>query len=468
MHRETRVVTWSMPYVVPKDGSVRKHAIPLTAVPCLLQKRALGEHGVENGSKKVNSDGMDGPCSKVMRLDSNESDGLCHPNEEGEITGYDSENIHKQFTPMDVQQDADKNPSQTEDVSNHDEKKIICPYKHLKNEHDGNEIEKFSHPHSDERGDANSPEHNDNESGECESPTDQIDEYFKNYSNVVNPYEVAPSALHNYLTKIYDYVELTPEELAEPVFVSANYEDENEDKKKLATEGKTPFQILNEFCQRELKSLPVMRAVERHSQHDFTVEILIKNMKFGIANGDTMRIAKHTVAATTLDIIDHTVLKDDEPSGYLAVFDKIPINDKSVVPTIEEFLPLDIKYPYETLLILLARNFPDFSEADIEYESRVATNTHHPEHEFTMKYKEFVTSGACGDGQVVREVAAQAMLGVVYPQLKWWGSVIRLLENYLEVTQERETRKDMKPNKCIMHVLRKEMKKIAESYLLGK
>ena len=43
LHRETRVVTWAMPYIIPKAASVRKHNIPLTAIPCLLQKQALGE-----------------------------------------------------------------------------------------------------------------------------------------------------------------------------------------------------------------------------------------------------------------------------------------------------------------------------------------------------------------------------------------------------------------------------------------
>ena len=140
----------------------------------------------------------------------------------------------------------------------------------------------------------------------------------------VDPNEITPSSMHSYLGNIFEFDILTGDEGNNPIFSSKCPEplelvgDINIEK-KFITGGKSPFQILNEYCQRELKAPPSISKIERHSLHDFTVEVLIKTLKYGIASGDTLKQAKHNAAASTLNILDYTLLNEEEPSSYLMV-----------------------------------------------------------------------------------------------------------------------------------------------------
>lgn len=139
------------------------------------------------------------------------------------------------------------------------------------------------------------------------------------------PNEVSPESLRNYLGKLFEVEKLSEGEQQKVLMTSENFKehfrqyDAEHQNRKLGTENKTPFQILNEYCQRQVKSLPHVRKIERHSSHDFTVEIIIKNLKYGIAVGDTLKEAKHNCAVCTMNIFDCSVLGEEEPTGFLAV-----------------------------------------------------------------------------------------------------------------------------------------------------
>ena len=126
-------------------------------------------------------------------------------------------------------------------------------------------------------------------------------------------------------------------------------------------------------------------------------------MKFGISAGDTLREAKHAAAINTLNIFDYTVLAEDEPSAHHNVFDKIPADDASVIPSIEEFSALGVKTPYEILLTFLGRQYsPDFEERELEY---VESSIEDGRTSYMMKYKEhFEVKGECESSQPVKEV----------------------------------------------------------------
>ena len=95
----------------------------------------------------------------------------------------------------------------------------------------------------------------------------------------VNRGEITPSTMHKYLGNIFEFDVLCGEQSV-PVLSfecpeQAEYLEDITVEKKLITEGKTNFQILNEYCQKELKALPSASKIERHSLHDFTILCIV-------------------------------------------------------------------------------------------------------------------------------------------------------------------------------------------------
>ena len=57
LHKETRTLTWSRPYTIDKKASVRRHDIPIVAIPCLHQVKALLKQKMERKKQKMKEKG---------------------------------------------------------------------------------------------------------------------------------------------------------------------------------------------------------------------------------------------------------------------------------------------------------------------------------------------------------------------------------------------------------------------------
>ena len=256
--------------------------------------------------------------------------------------------------------------------------------------------------------------------------------------NVDNPHEVTPTSMHEYLSEIFGFEIMSIEKFKGTVFSCKSHHPNYPIKeptapldKKFNIVGKTPGQILNEYCQWRKTTVPAFTQVDRHSHHEFTVELTIENLKLGMGSGANLKQARHNAALHTLNILDHTILNEEDSFAHVAVFDHIPVDDKAVLPQIEKLSMTGVKLPYETLIHLLFRNFPgEFAESDIEF---VVEELNPVRRKYTMRYKDYGVTGFCENWQPVREVAAQVLIAVMYPLIPNWGTVVRLVEGYIDV-----------------------------------
>jgi len=73
LDKETRVVTWSRPYMLSKDSSLRKHDIPVVAIPCLHQMLAPRPDKKSSKRKLDNTSNLETFSKKIKLNNLNES-----------------------------------------------------------------------------------------------------------------------------------------------------------------------------------------------------------------------------------------------------------------------------------------------------------------------------------------------------------------------------------------------------------
>ncbi|XP_055905342.1 microprocessor complex subunit DGCR8 [Eupeodes corollae] len=243
--------------------------------------------------------------------------------------------------------------------------------------------------------------------------------------------------------------------------------------------GKSYICILHEYVQHALKKQPTYEFIElENAATPYAATVSINDLKYGTGYGTSKKQAKSDAARETLEILipemkdKITGLKTDKVSTKtnhkdLSVFDDIKIED----PRVEEFCNKTTEpVPHAILLTCLQRNF-GLGDVQINYEINRRKNK---KNEFTMTVGKHVAKVVCKNKKEGKQLASQAILQILHPHIKTWGSLLRLYgNNSIKTFKEKKLEEQEitvlqskaainQPNYAILDKLKIEMQKLSE------
>ncbi|XP_049285755.1 microprocessor complex subunit DGCR8 [Anopheles funestus] len=250
--------------------------------------------------------------------------------------------------------------------------------------------------------------------------------------------------------------------------------------------GKSYVCILHEYVQHALRKQPTYEFKElENAATPYSATVTINDLKYGTGYGTSKKQAKSEAARETLEILipdmkDKITSKESKSTSNgggsqqqssdlreISVFDEIKIED----PRVAEFCAKTTEpSPHAILLTCLQRNF-GLGEVHINYE---VNTMKHRKNEFTMTVGKHVATVICKNKRDGKQRASQAILQILHPHIKTWGSLLRLYGNrsvksYKEKKQEEQEITVLQskaainqPNYAILEKLKQEMSKLEE------
>ncbi|XP_039440363.1 microprocessor complex subunit DGCR8 [Culex pipiens pallens] len=257
--------------------------------------------------------------------------------------------------------------------------------------------------------------------------------------------------------------------------------------------GKSYVCILHEYVQHALRKQPSYEFKElENAATPYSATVSINELKYGTGYGTSKKQAKSEAARETLEILipdmkDKITSKDGKKDGQngtgatsseqqaadagnrrnLSVFDEIMIED----PRVAEFCAKTTEpSPHTILQTCLQRNF-GLGDVQIQYDVKTGK---HRKNEFTMTVGKHTATVVCKNKRDGKQQAAQKILQILHPHIKTWGSLLRLygnqsIKSYKEKKQEEQEITVLQskaainqPNYAILHKLKLEMSKLEE------
>ncbi|XP_053680301.1 microprocessor complex subunit DGCR8 [Anopheles nili] len=474
LHKTSRVCTASRPYFLG-PGSVRKHEVPLSAIPCLNYRKALEKEdelkkelaaasaaqtaaSVENGSENGESIPS---SSDVSGNNPDTTKDVTEPNQERQLHNAQlSKMIAGATTTAEAQANAKLLPLKVS-------AKIETVTENLK----------------------------------AQSLTsDAVMEYCKKLFRfkTIRVLRFKSWAARRKFTKHRKHIKnlqrpTLPDGTKLITFPMLNIEDEQGNpharpKKEwiMNPNGKSYVCILHEYVQHALRKQPTYEFKElENAATPYSATVTINELKYGTGYGTSKKQAKSEAARETLEILipdmkDKITGKDAKNTANgtgsqqqasdlreLSVFDEIKIED----PRVAEFCAKTTEpSPHAILLTCLQRNF-GLGEVHINYE---VNTMKHRKNEFTMTVGKHVATVVCKNKRDGKQRASQAILQILHPHIKTWGSLLRLYGNrsvksYKEKKQEEQEITVLQskaainqPNYAILEKLKQEMSKLEE------
>ena len=249
--------------------------------------------------------------------------------------------------------------------------------------------------------------------------------------------------------------------------------------------GKSNVCILHEFIQHSERVQPQYTFKElENASTPYSATVVISGTKYGTGYGTSKKIAKSEAARKTLEILipDYMSQADSERasdsrngdggsesslSQELQFFDEIAIRDSRVADLCSKAGQFS---PYQVLVECLKRNH-GLGDTDVKF-SVEPQKGNKLKNRFTMTAGKHATSGNCKNKIDGKQMASQDILAKLHPQLKSWGSLLRLYgrgscktpkekkEEEQKITELQATACANKPNYAILDKLRLEMEKL--------
>ncbi|KAK0163293.1 hypothetical protein PV327_006991 [Microctonus hyperodae] len=421
LHKQSRVCTLTKPYFLG-PGSVRKHEVPVSAVPCLQYRRALQEELEEKRKQKerepIGNDNCTLPSAKIETiqenlaahsLDSERLRNYCQSLfrfKTIKVMRFQSWSARRKFTKN------KKNRKQLERPTLPDGTKLI------------------TFPISAGPGSGSgSPSVGDDNSGQ-RPPKHWI----------MNP------SGKSYVCILHEYVQHALKK--QPTYKFKELEN-----------AATPYSAI--VCINDMEYGSGFGSSKKQAKANAarkTLEILIPQMRDKIS-GDTPNDG--TTNSRTIKA------SRNNSDADLSFFDEISIED----PRVAEFCAKTTEpSPHAILITCLQRNF-GLGDMHIKY----SVNTlKHQRNEFTMRVGKHEATVVCRNKKDGKQRAAQAILQRLHPHIQSWGSLLRLygsrsvksfkekkqLEQEITLLQGKAAVNQ--PNHAILEKLRQEMKKLAE------
>uniref|UniRef100_A0A182VWW4 DRBM domain-containing protein n=1 Tax=Anopheles minimus TaxID=112268 RepID=A0A182VWW4_9DIPT len=468
LHKVSRVCTASRPYFLG-PGSVRKHEIPLSAIPCLNYRKALEK---ESELKKELAEASAAQSSAPNGSENGEATN--ESASEGDVTKETTE------------------PTQERQLHNAQLSKMIASATTTAEAQANAKLLPLK---------VSAKIETVTENLKAQSLTsDAVMDYCKKLFRfkTIRVLRFKSWAARRKFTKHRKHIKnlqrpTLPDGTKLITFPMLNIEDEQGNsharpKKEwiMNPNGKSYVCILHEYVQHALRKQPTYEFKElENAATPYSATVTINDLKYGTGYGTSKKQAKSEAARETLEILipdmkDKITNKDAKSttngSGSqqqssdlreISVFDEIKIED----PRVAEFCAKTTEpSPHAILLTCLQRNF-GLGEVHINYE---VNTMKHRKNEFTMTVGKHVATVVCKNKRDGKQRASQAILQILHPHIKTWGSLLRLYGNrsvksYKEKKQEEQEITVLQskaainqPNYAILEKLKQEMSKLEE------
>ncbi|XP_077291316.1 microprocessor complex subunit partner of drosha isoform X2 [Arctopsyche grandis] len=244
--------------------------------------------------------------------------------------------------------------------------------------------------------------------------------------------------------------------------------------------GKSYVCILHEYVQRALKKQPTYEFKElENGATPYSATVSINGIRYGVGYGTSKRLAKSAAAKASIEILipemREKINNDNELNGTasrtydqdLAFFDDIMIED----PRVADFCAKTMEpSPHTILQTCLSRNFGAGAK-EIKYQMNTLK---HQRNEFTIVVGKHTATVVCKNKRDGKQRASQAILQALHPNISSWGSLLRLygtrsVKSFKEKKQEEQEITLLQsraavnqPNYAILEKLRSEMSKLRE------
>lgn len=422
LHKQSRVCTLGKPYFLG-PGSVRKHEVPLSAIPCLQYKRALQEEEEERKKEREREPHTEVctlPSAKIETIQENRA---AHSLDSEQLRNY-CQSLFRfkaikvmRFQSWSARRKFTKNKKHRKQLE-----RPTLP--------DGTKLITF--PVSSSGLGSNTGSTTGDDSGGQRPPKHWI----------MNP------SGKSYVCILHEYVQHALKK--QPTYKFKELEN-----------AATPYSAV--VCINDMEYGSGFGSSKKQAKANAarkTLEILIPQMRdkiSGDSNGDsTSGNSSRAIKASK-----------SNSDADLSFFDEISITD----PRVAEFCAKTTEpSPHAILITCLQRNY-GLGDMHINY----SVNTlKHQRNEFTMRVGKHEATVVCRNKKDGKQRAAQAILQLMHPHIQSWGSLLRLygsrsvksfkekkqLEQEITLLQGKAAVNQ--PNHAILGKLRQEMRKLAE------
>ncbi|ALC45974.1 pasha [Drosophila busckii] len=445
LHRKTRVCCASRPYFLG-TGSARKHAVPMSGIPCLNYRRALEE---ESELGQANQAATDQEQEKTVSAPA----GVCPI-------------VHNASNNLDVTGGEAATPTEPKpEVS-----KTVIPAAKIVTVKENTQLESLT--------------------------PDQLNSYcrklfkfktirvlrFRSW-NARRKFTKNRKHIKNIQRPtLPDGTKLIKFPILAPPGPDGSSNPRGRKEWIMNPNGKSFVCILHEYVQHALKTQPTYEFKElQNAATPYSATVSVNNLKYGTGYGTSKKQAKSEAARETLEILIPDV-KDkitgnnkDQKSGIakksqndLSVFDDIRIED----PRVTEFCNKTTEpSPNAILLTCLQRNYG----ADVQITQEI-NRTSNNKNEFTMTVGKHTAKVICKNKREGKQLASQAILQILHPHIQTWGSLLRLYgNNSIKTFKEKKLEEQEitvlqskaavnQPNYAILEKLKMEMLKLSAKH----
>ncbi|XP_011304716.1 microprocessor complex subunit DGCR8 [Fopius arisanus] len=423
LHKQSRVCTLAKPYFLG-PGSVRKHEVPVSAVPCLQYKRALQDEEEERRREKEREPTAEACTLPSAKIETIQENLAAHSLDSEQLRNY-CQNIFRfkaikvmRFQSWSARRKFTKNKKHRKQLE-----RPTLP--------DGTKLITFP------IGSATSARNGSPGAGDDAGGQRPAKHWIMNPSG-----KSSVCILHEYVQHALK---------KQPTYKFKELEN-----------AATPYSAV--VCINDMEYGSGFGSSKKQAKTDAarkTLEILIPQMRDKISgetsNDNTTNSGRTTKASRGNSDAD------------LSFFDEISITD----PRVAEFCAKTTEpSPHAILITCLQRNF-GLGDMHINY----SVNTlKHQRNEFTMKVGKHEATVVCRNKKDGKQRAAQEILQRLHPHITSWGSLLRLygsrsvksfkekkqLEQEITLLQGKAAVNQ--PNHAILGKLRQEMKKLSEQH----
>lgn len=414
LHKQSRVVTFSKPYFIG-PGSVRKHNIPVSAIPCLYYRREKDREAKEKAEKEAAGSNS---------------------------TSHNGENTNEESTTENQSNKKSSDPSQPS-LASLPVKIEYAEEREKENSLEPEELRKY-----------------------CES----LFEFRKITVNKFKTWKDRRRHLNN--VKKQSRPALPSNTKLITCKVPTDKGDHKPRKKEfvLNPTGKSYVCILHEYAQHTLRVQPryVFKELE-NAQNPYSATIIINEIEYGTGFAGSKRAAKMEAAKATLSILipemSKLIEKQVEEEEDLSFFDDIKIEDPRVYELCNKS---GQPSPFQILLECLKRNY---GLGDTQCKIDVKT-LKHQKSEYTLSVGKHSVTVVCKNKREGKQSAAQAMLKQLHPHIYSLGALLRLYgrSSWKSVKEKKKEEhaitglqsqvRSKRPNEPLLLKLKEEMMKI--------
>lgn len=460
LHKATRVCSVSKPYFLG-PGSVRKHDIPISAIPCLQYRRQVEQEKQQLSNPPASNSGNGQLANINVKVQSveeskkqNSLDYLAVRNYCQKVFEFQEIKIRKFKTWADRRthaaiQKRKERPSLPEGT-----KLITCPINPFV-------LETPSVSGENTLGEGNTDSMNSNSNGESSN---------ENTSTVTT--------------------------LPKPTVITATSTGAIPKSSKrefiMNPAGKSYVCILHEFIQHTRRVQPTYKFEEvPNAATPYSATVVIGDIHYGTGFGSSKKTAKSEAAKQTLSILipdysfdslskdkslstsvngsndTNEVASNDPLSQEQQFFDGIAITDERV----SQFCAKTGQYsPFQILVECLKRNHGMGSDKIVFTVDHSRGNQ--MKNRFIMTAGKHTTTVTCKNKTEGKQKAAQAILALLHPQVTSWGGLLRLYgrgscktpkekkEEEQKITELQSTACANRPNYAILNKLREQMERL--------